>query len=357
MEFINQWLAHMEIAPILGAVIIAVATIIAAKAIQLLGDKAALALSRWSRLGIRTQLFNIIRHPLWISVGLLGVLLEVQWLMPPPNIDFLISGAAKTGLATMWIIVMGRTLGLVCSRLSGYYPAADELFRLAQNVGIAVLGVMGGLMVLSLWQINLTPLVASAGVAGIIVALAAKDVLGNFFGGISVFLDRPFRPGDYIVLNSGERGKVVDIGLRSTRILTRDDVLISVPNSVIVSTKIVNESAPDRKLRVRIKVSVSYSSDVDQVEETLLEVARANPLVLSEPQPRVRFRAFGDSSLDFELLCWTAQPKDKGRLIHELNSAIFKEFNRAGIVFPFPQRDIYVHQISGNAVDEQRPLS
>ncbi len=126
------------------------------------------------------------------------------------------------------------------------------------------------------------------------------------------------------MLNSGERGKVVDIGLRSTRILTRDDVLISVPNSLIVSTKIVNESAPDRKLRVRIKVSVSYSSDVDQVEETLIEVARANPLVLAEPQPRVRFRAFGDSSLDFELLCWTAQPKDKGRLITNLTTQYSK---------------------------------
>lgn len=349
MELVNQWLAQMEVAPIVGAVIIAVATIVTARVMRFMGRKIALTLSRWSGLGISTQLFEIIRRPLWVSVVLLGILVEAHWLMLPERVDFLVSGAAKTALAVIWIVVLGKTLKLACFRLTGYYPNASELLRLSENVGLAVVGIVGGLMVLSVWQINLTPLLASAGLAGLIVGLAAKDTLGNFFGGISVFLDRPFKPGDYIVLNSGERGKVVDIGLRSTRILTRDDVLISVPNSVIVSTKIVNESAPDPRMRVRIKVSVAYTSDVDEIEAVLLEVASANPLVLSEPEPRVRFRAFGDSSLNFELLCWTAYPKDKGRLIHELNSAVFKEFNRAGIIFPMPQRDVYVHNMSEEA--------
>jgi small-conductance mechanosensitive channel len=346
----------MEVAPIVGGIIIAVATIIAATVTRFLGDKGALALSRWSGLGIRSQLFDIIRRPLWISVFLIGALLEVQWLVPPPQIAFLVAGAAQTGLAIVWMIALAKTLKLVCSRLSGYYPGASELFLLTENVGIAVIAIMGGLAVLTVWQVNLTPLLASAGLAGIIIALAAKDVPGNFFGGISVFLDRPFRPGDYIVLASGERGKVVHIGLRSTRILTRDHVLVSIPNSVIVSTKIVNESAPERRMRVRIKVSVAYSSDVDKVEEILLKVADANSLVLSEPKPRVRFRAFGDWSLDFELLCWVAQPKDKGLLVHELNYAIFKEFNQAGIVFPMPQRDIYIHQVAAEATKQDRQL-
>lgn len=349
MELINQWLAQLEVAPMVGAVIIAVGTFIAARVMRFLGRKIALALSRWSGLGISTQLFEIIRRPLWVSVLLVGLLVEVHWLMPPERVDFLVAGAAKTGLAIIWIIVLGKTLKLACSRLTGYYPGAEELFRLTENIGIAIIGIIGGLMVMAVWQINLTPFLASAGLAGLIVGLAAKDSLGNFFGGISVFLDRPFKPGDYIVLNSGERGKVVDIGLRSTRILTRDDVLISIPNSVMVSTKIVNESAPDPRIRVRIKVSVAYTSDVDQVEELLLQVAHDNTLVLSEPEPRVRFRAFSDSSLDFELLCWTGYPKDKGRLIHELNSAVFKQFNQAGIIFPFPQRDVYVHNVSEEA--------
>jgi len=289
-----------------------------------------------------------LRRPLWISVILLGVLAEVAWIRPPEAAGFLIAGAAETALVIVWLVVFGKIMALVCARLAVHYPGSSELFRLIENVGMVCLGIMGVLVSLTIWEVNLPPLVASAGLAGIIVALAAKDALGNFFGGISLFLDRPFKRGDYIVLNSGERGQVVDIGLRSTRILTLDDVLVSVPNSIMVNGKIVNESAPSRRMRVRVKLSVAYSSDVDQVKQTLLKVANANPLVLPEPKPRVRFRAFGESALDFELLCWTAHPKDKGRLVDQLNSGVFKEFNVAGIVFPLPQRDIYVHQVMDN---------
>jgi MscS family membrane protein len=352
MEFINEWLWQLGVAPLLGAAFIAVATIIAAIVVRFMGDKVALAVSRWSGLGIRFQFFEIIRNPLWITVILVGVLLEVNWLMPPENVDFLISGAAKTGLAIVWMIVLGKTLGLISARLGGYYPGATELFRLSENVGIAVIGVVGVLMILAVWQINLTPLLASAGLAGIIVGLAAKDTLGNFFGGISVFLDRPFKPGDWIVFKSGERGKVVDIGLRSTRVVTRDEVLITVPNSVIVSTKIINQSAPRRRMRVRVKVSVANTSDVDEVKDVLLKVASDNDLVLSEPEPRVRFRRFGDGSLDYELLCWTANPKDRGRLIHQLGTGAVKAFNEVGIGLPNPQREVFLHHVSSDRSEQ-----
>ena len=199
---------------------------------------------------------------------------------------------------------------------------------------------------MSVWEINITPLLASAGIAGVAVALAAKETLSNFFGGVTVLLDQPYKVGDYIVLDSGERGEVVEVGLRSTRILTRDDVQISIPNSIITNTKVINESAPEPRFRVRIKVGVAYGTDVDQVEEVLLSVARDNPLVVTKPEARVRFRTFGDSSLDFELLCWAHRPHDKGRITHQLNRAIYKAFEQAGIVIPFPQRDVYMHSQS-----------
>ena len=127
MEFINQWLEQMGVAPIVGAAFIAVATIIAAIVVRFMGDKVALAVSRWSGLGIRFQFFEIIRNPLWITVILVGVLLEVNWLMPPDPVNFLVAGAAKTALAITWMIVLGRTLGLVSSRLSGYYSWSDGI--------------------------------------------------------------------------------------------------------------------------------------------------------------------------------------------------------------------------------------
>jgi MscS family membrane protein len=350
MEIINQFLARMGIsmaeALIRGAVVIAVATLVAAWVVRFLGNRAALAVCRWSGWGIQGQLVEIIGRPLWITVVLLGVLLEMQWIMPSPTADFAVAGAAKTGLAIMWAITLGRILYLICERLRLSHPHGAEVFRLTENIGTALICVMGALTVLSVWSIDLTPFLASAGFAGIVAALAAKDTLANFFGGVNVFLDRPFRTGDYILLNSGERGEVVHIGLRSTKILTLDDILISVPNAVMANSKIVNESAPDPKFRVRTSVSVSYSSDADQVEALLVKVARENALVADEPVPLVRFRAFGESGLEFDLLFWISESKDKEKAIHEVNRAILAEFNRAGIVFAVPQRDIYLHQVA-----------
>lgn len=190
--------------------------------------------------------------------------------------------------------------------------------------------------------ISFTAVFASAGIAGIAIALAAREILANFFGGIGILMDRPFKTGDFILLDSGERGMVVNVGMRSTRILTRDDIQIAIPNSIITNTKIINESAPRHRFRVRIKIGVAYGSDIDLVEKTLLGVARSNKLSCPTPDPRVRFRSFGDSALDFELLCWAHRPLDKGRLIHELNCEISKTFKAEGIQIPFPQRDIHL---------------
>ena len=183
---------------------------------------------------------------------------------------------------------------------------------------------------------------ASAGIAGFAVAMAAKDTLSNLFGGVAIFMDRPFRPGDYIVLDDNERGEVVQIGLRSTRILTRDNVMITIPNSIITNTRIVNQSSPMPMFRVRVKIGVAYGSDIRQVETILLEQVRSNPLAVQNPEPRVRFREFGDSSLNFELLCWARRPQDRGRLVHGLNTGIFDAFAEAGIEIPFPQRDVHL---------------
>ena len=198
------------------------------------------------------------------------------------------------------------------------------------------------MLVLSIWKVNVTPLLASAGIAGVAVALAAKDTLANFFGGISIFIDKPYKIGDYVVLDRGERGEVVKIGIRSTRIKTRDDIMISIPNSIIANTKIINESAPVPNFQIRVPVSVAYGSDIDIVEQALTTIATENENVQSVPELRVRFRAFGDSSLNFELLCWTKEPAIRGKTIHELNKKIYNKFNEIGISIPFPQRTVHL---------------
>ncbi|MBU4230091.1 MAG: mechanosensitive ion channel family protein, partial [Proteobacteria bacterium] len=217
-----------------------------------------------------------------------------------------------------------------------------DLFLLLKNVVRVIVIVSALIWLLSIWNVNLAPLFASAGIAGIAVALAAKDSLANFFGGISIFADKTFKVGDYIIIDDAQRGEVVEIGVRSTRIMTRDDVLITIPNSILANSKIVNESAPIPRFRIRVPVGVAYGSDLEKVEAVLLAVAAENPAVVKEPEARVRLRAFGSSSVDFELLCWVADPRLKGLEIHNLLKGIYAAFAAHAIAIPFPQQDVHI---------------
>jgi small-conductance mechanosensitive channel len=272
----------------------------------------------------------------------------VTYLGPPAKGIFYTEGILYTVLVFIWIIAVIRISNILIENALGKIADITGLGRdltpLIENVWKVVVFAVGVMFVLSIWKVNVTPLLASAGIVGVAVALAAKDTLANFFGGISIFVDRPYKIGDYIVLDGKDRGEVTDIGIRSTRIKTRDDVLISVPNSIIANTKIINESAPIPNYRVRIPIGVAYGSDIDHVERILLDIATTNANVITDNLPRVRFREFGDSSLNFELLCWIKEPALRGRTIHELNSAIYKAFSASGITIPFPQRDVHIRR-------------
>ena len=127
---------------------------------------------------------------------------------------------------------------------------------------------------------------------GLVIGFAAKDTLGNLFAGVFIVADAPYRMGDYIVMDDGVRGAVTHIGLRSTRLITRDDVEITIPNSTIISSKITNQSGGGyTRMRVRIKVSVSYDADVDLVREILTELASQPTRPVSGPSPSLLGRS------------------------------------------------------------------
>lgn len=210
------------------------------------------------------------------------------------------------------------------------------------TIKILLIG-FGAYVFLMIWGINATAWLASAGVIGIAVGFAAKDTLSNLLSGVAIVADTPYKIGDYVVLDSGERGKVTNLGMRSTRLLTRDDVEITVPNAVIANATITNESGgPWVKHRIRVPVGVAYGSDVDEVCSILEEIARDLPAIVDNPAPRVRMRGLGNSSLDFELLGWIDHPELRGRVRHDLLMNIYKTLNQKGIEIPFPQTDIHV---------------
>jgi len=132
----------------------------------------------------------------------------------------------------------------------------------------------------------------------------------------------------------------VKVGVRSTTLLTRDEVLVTVPNSVLNATRVTNESAPGRRRRVRVPIGVAYGTDIDAFEELLVELALGESLVLDAPKPRMRLRRFGDSAREYELLCWVNGPTRAAKTRHELNRAIYHALDEAGIEIPYPQRDL-----------------
>ena len=193
------------------------------------------------------------------------------------------------------------------------------------------------------WDIDVTAWVASAGILSVVIGFAAKDTLGNLFAGIFIMADSPYKEGDYINLDSGERGFVRHIGIRSTRILTRDAVEIIIPNSVIATSKIVNESGGYSEVeRIRITLDVAYGTNIEKAKKIMYDIAVLSENVCQDPDPRVRFRTFGESGLQLQLLAWIEKPELRGRVIDELSTSIYNTFNEEKIEIPFPQRTVHI---------------
>ena len=224
-------------------------------------------------------------------------------------------------------------------------PRTRPLFEM--SIKVFLFGLLVWLF-MSLWNIDGTAWLASAGVVGIAVGFAARDTLANLISGVSIIADAPYKIGDYIVLDTGERGVVTELGMRSTRLLTRDDVEISIPNAVMGNAKITNESGgPAIEHRIRIPVGVAYETPPRKVVEVLERVARDNEMILDSPAPRVRMRGFGQSSKDFELLGWIRFPEQRGLAKHRLLIEVDDALREAGIVIPFPQTDVHIKGEAG----------
>ncbi|ANG63853.1 mechanosensitive ion channel protein MscS [Marinobacterium aestuarii] len=286
-----------------------------------------------------------LRKPVFVTVFFFGLSLAVSVLnMPLGNgiVNLLFSL-----ITVSWMTAAFRISTLLLEALSGEnrFKLVDSktvpLFDLTSKL---VIIMIGSYILLLIWGINPVGWLASAGIVGIAVGFAAKDTLANLFSGFFIVADAPYKIGDYINLDTGERGKVCAIGLRSTRLLTRDDVEITIPNGVIANAKIINESGGPLNVRIRIVVGVAYGSDVDQVGELLMQAGLAHPEVCTSPEPRVRLRGFGASSLDFNLMCWIRHPQDRGRISHDLNVAIYKLFREHAVEIPYAKQDLYIKQ-------------
>ena len=305
--------------------------------------------ARQSSNNFDNQIVDLVHKPIFVSFVLLGLSLATSRLHLSDVPTFMTLGIIKTIAIFVWYNTLMRLMNLTVSAISKTRDrqiVQTGMLSLLHNVMKIIVVALAVYFLFLAWDIDVTAWLASAGIVGLALSFAAKDTLSNLFAGVSIVMDAPYKAGDFIILETGERGVVTDIGLRSTRILTRDDVEITVPNGIIGNGKIINEAGgPPSQHRIRTAVGVAYGSDLDQVIEVLEGVAVNHPEVLSSPAPRVRFRLFGDSSLNFELLGWISKPIDRGRVTHELNCAIYKALAKNKIEIPFPQRDLHVRSM------------
>ena len=345
----DGFVAGLDALPAWQATAIVLATSFgSALLLEVVGVRVARRLTRRTETAFDDIVFEELRLPLVVTVALAGVyvLTRVESVATATLVD------ARTlslffGRPSLSVIVLvwARALNRVVNRLVEAVKDRGDRFDFApvfSNVWTLVVLVGTVAVLLSLWDYDISPLLAGAGIAGIAVGFAAKDTVANFFGGIALYFDDTYKLGDFVVLDSGESGTVVKVGVRSTTLLTRDEVLVTVPNSVLNATRVTNESAPGRRRRVRVPIGVAYGTDIDAFEELLVTLALDESLVLDAPKPRMRFRRFGESALEYELLCWVNGPTRAARTRHELNRAIYHALADADIEIPFPQRDVRV---------------
>jgi small-conductance mechanosensitive channel len=274
------------------------------------------------------------------------------WMQEPiltlGNTSLSIASIIKLVVVCALLAVAGRLLRRTLARR--VFPRAhidQETGRALASVIMYAFFVLGTLVGFQAVGIDLSTLTVLFGALGVGIGFGLQTIAANFIAGIIILFERPIRIGDRIQLGD-LHGRVVRIRARATEVVTNDGIAVIVPNSEFISSRVVNWSHGDDKIRVRVPVGVAYGSDVNQVRAALLEAAASVGATLPEPAPKVRLKGFGPSSLDFELLGWTTELlQARGEFQSRLNLAIHESLRQHAIQIPFPQRDVHVRLPEG----------
>jgi potassium efflux system protein len=277
-----------------------------------------------------------------------------QWVTRGPTL-----GPVRLTTLNLGGAVLAIYLGILLSRVlrslmaikifphTGLEPGVQ--YTIATSLHYVVL-ILAGMVALNILGFPLTNLALVAGALGVGIGFGLQNIVNNFISGLVLLFERPIKVGDMLVID-GQWGTVREIRVRSTIFETFDRYVLIIPNSELVSGKVLNWTHYGQGIsRLTLKVGVSYGSDVRQVTQLLTELCQANPRVVAEPPPQIYFAVYGDSSLDFTIWVFVKTPADRIPATHELNSAIFETFRQHGIEIPFPQRDLHIKEWPGEPV-------
>lgn len=220
----------------------------------------------------------------------------------------------------------------------------EQVLPFARRVLLILVGFIAFILLLSHFEVNITAFVTTLGIGSLAVALAAQATLADTINGFVIMVDRPFRIGDRIeILELDTWGDVTDVGLRSTRIRTRDNRMVVVPNSVIGKNLIVNHSIPSTVYRVETHVGVGYGTDIDHARELMIGAVKKQDWVMKDRRIEALFVEWGDSALIFRVRCWIENYVETRRIVDKLNSCLYKALHEAEVDLPFPTRTLHHH--------------
>ena len=259
-------------------------------------------------------------------------------------------GFVNQGLVAAAIVVLTAFGARVAGRLVDFYTSRDDVnlppSTIFVNFARGIVWIIGGLTLLAAFDISIAPLLTALGVGGLAVGLALQDTLSNLFAGIQVLLSRQVQPGDFIMLETGQEGRVVDVTWRNTTIKMLSNDLVIVPNSKIGSELVTNFTSSDAQTVVWIPVGVAYDSDLEQVERVTREVAATIAAADYGADPHydslLRFDEFGDSAINLRVSLRANAYDDRWLLTTEMIKLLHKRYAEEGIAIPFPQRTIHM---------------
>lgn len=310
-------------------------------------------LAKKTKTKLDDAIVDILRRPIIILIILYGAITSI--------IRFGISLDLKETLYQIFnVIVLGiviyalyriyiEILEDIAKRRGGKKSTFSRVVKPVFRKLGAVVIIIGGLMYgLSVMGVEITALLAGAGVFGLVIAFAAQDTLSNFFSGIHLLLDRPFHIGDLILIEGGEYCRVENVGMRSTKLYSIfDHELIVLPNNNLANQKIINIVQPDTRIKKKIELGVAYGSDVEKVKKILMDSAMNHPNVVKEEDlmPFVRFTGFGDSSLDFLLIFTVDDVYNQWKTRSDIITEIDSQFRKQKVTIPFPQRTLWINEM------------
>jgi potassium-dependent mechanosensitive channel len=286
----------------------------------------------------------------WLVRQLEETVAELSNIFNTPLFEF---SGTQYSISLVFVLLLVTVTVFVVSRILSEWIKRRLLVKVKLDRGTReviatliryVLTLLGLIIVLQTAGVDLSSLTVLAGVLGIGLGFGLQNLASNFISGLTILFEQPIRVGDFIEVNE-LLGTVENISIRSTTVRTLDGVFVIVPNIKFVENNVVNWSYRDPRSRLHISIGVEYGTDPLLVTEALLTAARREPKVLSEPAPKVWFRGFADSDMQFELLVWINQPTESDPIKSSINFLIEREFRRRNIQIPYPQRDLYIRNI------------